>query len=485
MAADDSDASWSGGSGDEDEEEVARPTNRASRSKSPLPAPTKSAAKPKPKRRKSYGSDDDLLSESEEEEEDLSWAQHSNPAEIKMLQRLKKQLVRKLNALKMPDNPLDKLIEELGGAESVAELTGRKGRLVRDEEGRTVYQKRNANEVDSDTGRMVAMERINLAEKKAFMDGRKLVAIISEAASSGISLQADRRVPNTRKRLHITLELPWSADQASASPLPLPPLRLCSRDLSPPLLPLPSRLSSPAASPLPTAPAASHCPPASPPLQCIQQCGRTHRSNQIHGPEYQLFMTACGGERRFASTVAKRLQQLGAITKGDRRAADASDLSMFDVDTKWGKKAYDELIELLSNPLFSSTRPPPPYVRRALGLKANDELHARWKEYLDDAEEAVASVGINTDDKGSVKGFLNRLLGMCVKMQNKVFDHFMAILEEKVRVAKQNGEFDDGVVDIRGESVKVGPPPRGAAPGDASRTLLGTVLRSQPTSLAR
>ena len=210
-------------------------------------------------------------------------------------------------------------------------------------------------------------------------------------------------------------------------------------------------------------------------MQCIQQCGRTHRSNQIHGPEYQLFMTACGGERRFASTVAKRLQQLGAITKGDRRAADASDLSMFDVDTKWGKKAYDELIELLSNPLFSSTRPPPPYVRRALGLKANDELHARWKEYLDDAEEAVASVGINTDDKGSVKGFLNRLLGMCVKMQNKVFDHFMAILEEKVRVAKQNGEFDDGVVDIRGESVKVGPPRRGAAPGDASRTLLGTV----------
>ena len=49
------------------------------------------------------------------------------------------------------------------------------------------------------------------------------------------------------------------------------------------------------------------------------------------------------------------------------------------------------------------------------------------------------------------------------------------LLEEKVRVAKQNGEFDDGVVDIRGESVKVGPPPRGAAPGDASRTLLGTV----------
>lgn len=85
-------------------------------------------------------------------------------------------------------------------------MTGRKGRIVQQVSGQIGYESR----AEAD----VPLEILNIYERERFMNGEKLVAIISEAASSGISLQADRRCKNTRRRVHVTLELPWSADRA-------------------------------------------------------------------------------------------------------------------------------------------------------------------------------------------------------------------------------------------------------------------------------
>ncbi|CAL5069870.1 unnamed protein product [Urochloa decumbens] len=336
--------------------------------------------------------------EDEEKEQDAHVADFSKRYDAAVEKKLK--ILDIIRSLDLPNNPLDDIIDQLGGPDNVAEITGRRGMLIRASDGKgVVYQARNAKEV--------SMEMINMHEKQQFMDGKKLIAIISEAGSAGVSLHADRRAKNQRRRVHITLELPWSADRA------------------------------------------------------IQQFGRTHRSNQTSAPQYRLLFTNLGGEKRFASIVAKRLESLGALTQGDRRAGPS--LSAFNYDSNYGKKAltmmYRGIMEQDSFPVV------PPGC-------SDDE--ASIQAFITEAKAALISVGIirdavicNGKDGGKLSGrivdsdmhdvarFLNRLLGLAPNIQNRLFDLFTSILDVILHNARIEGQLDSGIVDIKAKNVEM------------------------------
>ncbi|OCT98378.1 protein strawberry notch homolog 1 isoform X2 [Xenopus laevis] len=309
---------------------------------------------------------------------------------VERAQQMKKELLDKLENLSeaLPPNTLDELIDELGGPDNVAEMTGRKGRVVSNDDGSISYESRS--ELD------VPVEILNITEKQRFMDGEKNIAIISEAASSGISLQADRRAKNQRRRVHMTLELPWSADRA------------------------------------------------------IQQFGRTHRSNQVTAPEYVFLISELAGEQRFASIVAKRLESLGALTHGDRRATESRDLSRFNFDNKYGRNALEIVMKSIvsfDSPLVS---PPPDFPG----------------DFFKDVRQGLIGVGlINVEDRSgiltlekdynNIGKFLNRILGMEVHQQNSLFQYFSDTLNAVIQNAKKNGRYDMGILDLGSGDEKV------------------------------
>ncbi|KAM5239183.1 protein strawberry notch homolog 2 [Ctenodactylus gundi] len=307
------------------------------------------------------------------------------PGVLERVEQLKQDLLAKVRALgrELPVNTLDEVIDQLGGPERVAEMTGRKGRVVSRPDGTVAFESR------AEQG--LSIDHVNLREKQRFMSGEKLVAIISEASSSGVSLQADRRVPNQRRRVHMTLELPWSADRA------------------------------------------------------IQQFGRTHRSNQVSAPEYVFLISELAGERRFASIVAKRLESLGALTHGDRRATESRDLSKYNFENKYGARALTCVLSTILGHMDNKVPLPQ-------GYPGGDAAFFR------DMKQGLLSVGISgresrsggldVEKDCSITKFLNRILGLEVHKQNALFQYFSDTFDHLIEMDKKEGRYDMGILDL-------------------------------------
>ncbi|MBK7934509.1 MAG: strawberry notch family protein [Acidobacteria bacterium] len=295
--------------------------------------------------------------------------------------QLRTELLDKLSILEVPEHPLDQLVNYFG-VENIAEMTGRKKRLIRTAKGTLEYRPRQLAGVPS--------KLINLHEKNAFQNGDKRIAVMSEVASTGDSLHAGKSVGNQQRRLHIAAELKWSADKQ------------------------------------------------------IQDFGRTHRTGQVAPPVYLLVFTELGGEKRFSSTIARRLGNMGALTKGDRRAEKAGNLDKYNLESREG--------------------------RSALSVVFTGIMKGREIEGLEDPKQALRDMGlvktvdgdeqIPDSEKTNIPRFLNRLLSLEVDRQNALFDYFYSTFLETIEYLKQKGKLDDGMEDLKAMSVAISGSPQ-------------------------
>jgi hypothetical protein len=304
-----------------------------------------------------------------------------NQVESRAALQLRTELLDKLSVLEVPEHPLDQLVNYFG-VENVAEMTGRKKRLIRTMSGSLEYRPRQLPGVPS--------KLVNLHEKNAFQNGDKRIAIMSEVASTGDSLHAGQCVGNKQRRLHIAAELKWSADKQ------------------------------------------------------IQDFGRTHRTGQISPPVYLLVFTELGGEKRFSATIARRLGNMGALTKGDRKAEKAGNLDKYNLESKEGRSALNLVLTAIMRGAEVPGLGDPKLALRDMGLV----------KIIDGVEQ------IHDSEKTNIPRFLNRLLSLEVDRQNALFDYFYETFLETLEYLKQKGRLDDGMEDLKAASVEIAETPR-------------------------
>ncbi|GAA0309261.1 strawberry notch family protein [Sphingomonas oligophenolica] len=224
--------------------------------------------------------------------------------------------------------------------------------------------------------------RASIADADAFQDGRKALLVFSDAGGTGRSYHAERNAKSAgKRRIHFLLEPGWRAAAA------------------------------------------------------VQGLGRTHRTNQTVPPVFRPVTTDCKGERRFISTIARRLDSLGALTRGQRQTG--------------GQNLFDPADNLESD-----------YAREALN---------QWYHLLHDGKLASTTLDGFTDltglkltnaDDGSllehlppIQRWLNRILALRIATQNAIFEEYLGLIQARVDAAREAGTLDVGVETIFAEKV--------------------------------
>ncbi|MBA4173125.1 MAG: methylase [Hyphomicrobium sp.] len=315
----------------------------------------------------------------------------------------------------------DRLIEQLASMEPVQcaldQIVQRFGTdMVAEVTGRS---RRIVRKVDAGGTRFVVESRpahANLAEAQAFMEDRKQILIFSDAGGTGRSYHADLGSRNQRLRHHYLLEAGWKADTA------------------------------------------------------IQGLGRTNRTNQAQPPLFRPVATDVQAEKRFLSTIARRLDTLGAITRGQRQTGGQGLFRPEDnLESHYARDALRQLYVLIyagkvadcSLGLFESLT----------GLSLTDVT------------------GCLKDELPPITTFLNRLLALTIAIQNVLFTAFEQLLGAKVESAMANGTYDVGLETLTADSFTVAHSETiYTHPSTGAETCLLTIAvreRNQPVTIDR
>ena len=221
----------------------------------------------------------------------------------------------------------------------------------------------------------------NSSETRAFMDGEKDILIFSDAGGTGRSYHASRSAKNQKRRRHYLLEPGWRADAA------------------------------------------------------IQGLGRTHRSAQVSAPFFRVCTSDVHGEKRFTSTIARRLDQLGALTKGQRETGSQG---MF--------REEDNLESAIARGALRG------YLADLAAGRARAMSYETFSDWT--ALRLIDQDGVLLDELPPIQRFLNRVLALPIHMQNALFAEFMSRIADQTERARAAGTLDLGVETLRGERVE-------------------------------